>query len=72
MANETTVKGITPGVGSPEYVAYLLLCSIGQSSRSIGTYEIQSPIVYGQNKDWILDTYAECLHVVRHGFREGK
>jgi hypothetical protein len=60
MADEPVVIGIN----SPEYVAYQLFQHIAfvegarYSSSSVGT---------AATRQWILDTYAECVDTVRQG-----
>jgi hypothetical protein len=61
----TTSRGGGGGVDisgdSPELIAFVLLKSIVQVEQSR-----QQPHVF--EKDWLLDTYAECLEAV-HGKR---
>lgn len=70
MADDIKVTGSSAGVGSPEFVAYLLMCCIGREKASsmMGDYSV--PVIGTKDKDWVLSTYRECLHMVRHGFTE--
>ena len=72
MADEVKVKGATAGVGSPEFVAYLLMCCIGRQTASTMFGDYSLPVVGGKDKDWVLDTYVDCLHVVNNGWRQDK
>lgn len=65
MADSVTVKNL-PDSGSPERVAFDLMTRIANAETSkTGS----SP---AQPRDYHLDLYSECLHVVRHGVREGR
>jgi hypothetical protein len=58
MADETTVH---IGENSPEYVAYLLLMDVARNEGQL--ISLAGSTV---PKDYILDTYAECLATVRN------
>jgi hypothetical protein len=66
MAEQPTETGI----GSPEYVAYLLMCSISRESHNTALNS-STAILGGKSKEWILDTYEECLFLVQRGMRKG-
>ncbi len=56
---------ITPshsGANSPEYVAFLLLRTLAD----IESKELNRGYPNTADRNWILDTYAECLDVVRN------
>jgi hypothetical protein len=53
MADTTTVQ---IGENSPEFVAYRLLSHIASAEKM--------PL-HSANRQWILDTYTECLMAVR-------
>jgi hypothetical protein len=57
MADNTTVH---IGENSPEQVAYKLMHDVARAEKitlaGMGT---------NSNRDWILDTYAKCIRVVR-------
>lgn len=72
MADEVKVTGSTSGVGSAEYVAYLLMCSIAREKSSSSVSDYSMPVVGARDKDWILNTYEECLHLVTRGYRAPK
>ncbi len=65
MSNETFA-----GVGTSEYVALKLLEAVaqGQQKAAMHTTGAVSWKV-GADKDWILDTYAECLEAAIGGRR---
>lgn len=50
------------GEYSPEYVAYLLF----QILADVESKELHRDHPNTASRDWILDTYAECLDVVRN------
>jgi hypothetical protein len=52
MANNDTIVHINEN--SPEYVAYRLMHDVRMAEKSNAV-----------DKKWILDTYAECIRIVR-------
>ena len=56
MADEAVVH---VGENSPEYVAYMLF------EKIIAAEATQLRAAGGLNRRWILDTYAECLLMVK-------
>ena len=55
------------GAGTHEYVALKLLEAIAQGQGKVGTHSPSGTAYWneGADKDWILDTYAECLQAVQ-------
>ena len=55
------------GVGTPEYVALKLLEAIAEGSNKATTLSESGAVRWDNaDKDWVLDTYAECLQTVLH------
>lgn len=52
----------TKGDNSPEYVAYLLF----QVLADVESKELRRGYPNTADRNWVLDTYAECLDVVRN------
>jgi hypothetical protein len=50
------------GEGSPEYVAYLLF----QVLADVENKELRRGYPNTAHRNWVLDTFAECLDVVRN------
>ena len=59
---ETAVIPSHSGANSPEYVAFLLLRTIAD----IESKELRKGYPNTAERNWILDTYAECLDVVKN------
>ena len=50
------------GDNSPEYVAYRLMLDIAKVEKKALTPSASCQIA---DRKWVLDTYAECLRIVR-------
>jgi hypothetical protein len=65
---ESTVVHI--GENSPEKIAYVLLCDIARMESTV----LHSNPSNGQQiatRQWLLDTYSECIEAVK-GYRRAK
>ena len=63
MANETFA-----GVGTREYVALKLLEAVAQAQDKAGSHNPTGTTYWKEaEKDWILDTYAECYRATSGG-----
>lgn len=68
MADAAPVVHI--GENSPEHVAYKLMERIAVLERkSIHNSIPETAGWSGADRKWLLDTYAECLHAAKGGFR---